>query len=240
MAQNVNSPTHHKVVALEGYITPIPDLTPAMPPGHTFALSLYESTAHTDEAVQPRVADAEILLLTVSPISAATLSPAVTPNLKLIAVMASGYDVVDVAACRARGIVVSNSPACNVDTVAEHSMGLYFAVRRNISRTQGLIRKGAWVTRAGMAVEMNTPNSNLPPSVKDEVVGILGYGGVGKRIAALCQAIGMKTVLVGGRKGHEAQEGRVSFDEVIRNASVLFLCLSSCPSKLPMSKMPSL
>ncbi|KAK3377359.1 glycerate dehydrogenase [Lasiosphaeria ovina] len=245
MARETIAPArrHHKIVALEGGITPIPDLTPAMPEGHTYELALHERTPHADAAlIASRVSDADVVITTVCPLSGATLSPVSTPHLRFVAVMASGHDVVDLAACRGRGVVVSNSPGSNVDAVAEHSIGLYFSVRRSIVHTHALTRAGQWPRRGGiLASAMYSPGGRLPLPMRDEVVGILGYGFVGKRIAELCRALGMKRVLVAGRKGGAAVGSpprvdngvcRASFGDVVRTATVLFLCLPRVPETM--------
>lgn len=117
--------------------------------------------------------------------------------------MASGHDVIAKPASLARGIVISNSPSSNVDAV------------------------DAW---------LSSPDGERPLPMREEVVGILGHGAVGKRIAELCRALGMKSILVSGRKGAaattEEENGRTGFEEVIRTASVLFLCVPRTPETM--------
>ncbi|KAK3385645.1 glycerate dehydrogenase [Podospora didyma] len=230
--------THHNIVALEGCITPIPDFTPAMPPGHTFTLTIHAHTPHSNTAlIQSRLASADIALVTVCPLTPTILSATATPNLRFISVMASGHDIVHKPSCHSRGIIVSNSPGCNVDAVAEHSVGLYFSLRRRIPFTQRLLRSGAWTANGYvMDATLNSPDGMRPLPMRDEVVGILGNGAVGRRIGELCAALGMKSVLVTGRKGAPAssapEEGRTAFGEVLRTASVLFICVPRTPETM--------
>lgn len=143
----------------------------------------------------------------------------------MVSVIASGTDTVDLAACRARGIVVGNTPHCNVVTVTEHVFALYFATRRSIMLTHNLTRAGDWAAKGSQQSTMNGPDGKAPRTCRDEVLGIVGYGAIGRNIDAMAQTLGMKT-LVAGRKGDAvAAEGRVPFETVIREASVLIVCL---------------
>lgn len=149
----------------------------------------------------------------------------------VISIIASGTDTVDLAACRARGIVVGNTPYCNVTTVTEHVLALYFATRRSIMPTNALTRAGDWVTKGSQQATMNGPDGKPPRTCHDELVGIIGYGAIGKNIESTAKLLGMKTV-VAGRKGAPAPEGRVPFETVIRECSVLIVCLPRSPETL--------
>ncbi|KAI2465885.1 D-isomer specific 2-hydroxyacid dehydrogenase [Annulohypoxylon bovei var. microspora] len=229
-AHSENSRTHHVVVALETFFVAVPPLD--LPAGHTYELREYSRTRPED--VAERIRDADILLVTVVPVPAAALRAEASPRLKMIAVVASGTDNVDLAACRARGIVVANTPHCNAVSVAEHAVALYFAARRSVALSHTLVRAGAWAKDGPLQKTLYDPDGKMPRTSRDETLGIVGYGAVGKLLETTAKALGMK-VLVSGRKGAStAPEGRTPFETLIRESSVIVLCLPRSPETLNM------
>lgn len=103
------------------------------------------------------------------------------PKLGLIACFTSGYDGIDVAWCRGRGLAVTHAPAVNHEDVADHALGLILAARREIVRGDTLLRAGGW-----------TPESRiLTPSLNGQKVGIVGMGRIGQALAERCRALRM-------------------------------------------------
>src|SRR5215207_953509 len=92
--------------------------------------------------VAGRIADADIVIVNKAEISAESIASA--PRLKLIAVAATGTDIVDLAACRERGIVVSNIRNYAIHTVPEHTFALILALRRSILAYRDSVHAGAW------------------------------------------------------------------------------------------------
>ncbi|GAP84876.2 putative glycerate dehydrogenase [Rosellinia necatrix] len=221
------SQTHWVVVALETFFCPLPDFT--LPAPHTCEFRNYERTR--PDQIAERIRDADIVIMTILPLTAEVLSAEATPRLKMISIIASGTDTVDLAACRARGIIVGNSPHCNVTTVTEHVLSLYFATRRSIVQTHLLTRRGDWAFKGTQQSTMDGPDGKPPRTCRDELVGIIGYGAIGRNIEAAARSLGMKTV-VAGRKGAPAPEGRAPFETVIRDCSVLVVCLPRSPETL--------
>ncbi|KAI1825994.1 glycerate dehydrogenase [Xylaria intraflava] len=219
--------THWVIVALETSFCPLPSIS--VPAPHTCEFRSYERTR--PDQVMERCRDADIIIMTLLPLTAELLSAEVTPRLKMISIIASGTDTVDLAACRARGIVVGNSPHCNVTAVTDHALGLYFATRRSMMRTHTLTRAGGWVIKQNQASAMNGPDSKPPKTSQEELVGIIGYGAIGRAIESTVRALGMKSIIA-GRKGVPAQAGRVPFETVIRECSVLIVCLPRSPETL--------
>ncbi|KAI3332056.1 glycerate dehydrogenase [Xylariaceae sp. AK1471] len=221
------SQTHWVIVALETVFCPLPDFT--LPAPHTCEFRDYERTR--PDQVAERIRDADIVIMTILPLTAEILSPKATPNLKMISVIASGTDTVDLAACKARGIAVGNSPHCNETAVTEHVLALYFATRRSIILTHSLIRTGDWATKRSQQRTMNGPDGKPPRTCRSELVGIIGYGGIGRTIESAVNMLGMTTVIA-GRKGVPAPEGRIPFETAIRECSVLVICLPRSPETL--------
>lgn len=227
-------PQYINIVALEAFFTPIPTLR--LPAPHTFTLREYTRT--TPEEVPSRIRDADILITTTVALRADALSPHVCPNLRLIAVMASGTDSIDLAACAERGIRVLSSPNCNVDAVAEHAVALYFATRRSILPTMRALCAGDW-PRQGTLMPRAYAAGCPPRTCRQETVAIVGFGGVGRKVAELLEGLGMK-VVVAARKGEATPDGRVSFDEALRTATVLVLCCPRSPETVGLISGPEL
>ncbi|KAI0913260.1 D-isomer-specific 2-hydroxyacid dehydrogenase family protein [Ustulina deusta] len=221
------SQTHWVIVALETFFCPLPNFT--LPAPHTCEFRNYERTR--PDQIAERIRDADVVILTILPLTAEVLSAEATPHLKMVSVIASGTDTVDLAACRARGIVVGNTPHCNVTTVTEHVLALYFATRRSIMLTHSLTRAGDWAAKGSQQSTMDGPDDKPPCTCRDEVLGIIGYGAIGRNVEATAKVLGMKT-LVAGRKGASAPEGRVPFETAIRESSVLIVCLPRSPETL--------
>lgn len=221
------------VVALETFFTPIPPLS--LPSPYAFTLAEYNKS--TTEEIPERIKDADIVITTTVPLRAASLLPEVCPRLKLIAVMASGVDSIDLAACAARGIRVLNSPGCNVEAVAEHAVALYFAVRRSIVPTMRDLRAGEWPHRGTLMT--GTYAAGRPPrACREETAVIVGYGGVGQTVAGMLGALGMKVVVAGRKGSSAAPEGRVPFTEALRTATVIVLCCPRSPETLGLFSGP--
>lgn len=172
---------HHEIVALEKQHQPLPPTGFSFPPPTTYTLTAYDSTSSRNE-LHARIHNATIIIVTTVKIDAQTLHPAITPHLRYIAVSATGTDLVDLAAAKARGIRVTNCPGANLDAVSEHAISLYFAARR---RTVLLDRKtreipSEWKRKGSVNRCMRLPDGQPPLTCREEVLGVVGYGGLGK------------------------------------------------------------
>jgi len=221
-------PAHLHIAALDNEIIPVPKLS--LPAPYTYRLTewgLSERGKPLDYYVE-RCRDAHIVLTSHISISAELVEA--LPELRAIFVMGSGYDYIEVAACRARGVHVANAPGCNSDGVAEHALATYFAARRRIPLMQNLLTSGE-LTSGRMKVMdlthmLKSPSGEFPRLASSETMGIVGYGAAGKQLERLSRGLGMK-VLIAARKGSDpVPEGRTAFETVVREATVLAIC---CP-----------
>ena len=96
------------------------------------------------------------------------------PNLGLIAVVSAGYDGVDVAWCRARGIEVTHAAGVNAEDVADHAMGLLVAGWRDLAGGDRVVKEGRWRTEDRLAPQ---------PSLTGRRLGIFGLGHIGRAVA---------------------------------------------------------
>jgi glycerate dehydrogenase len=186
-------------------------------PGFAHELVLHPRTS-TDE-VAGRIADADIVIVNKVKVPAAALDRA--KRLRLIAVAATGTDNIDLQACRAHGIVVSNIRNYAVHTVPEHTFALIFALRRSICAYRDAVRAGRWQA-AGQFCFFDHPIRDLAGST----LGIIGDGVLGQAVATLGRALGMR-VLFAGYKGRGDQGPLYTqFERTLAESDVLTL---HCP-----------
>jgi glycerate dehydrogenase len=174
----------------------------------------YGATAHKD--VASRIADAHIVITNKVPVRSAELDAA--PNLRLIAIAATGSDVVDVAACEDRGVAVSNIRGYAVNTVPEHTFALIFALRRSLVAYRDSVRNGRWL-ESGQFCYFDFPIRDLTGST----LGIIGDGTLGRSVADIGRALGMR-VLFSTYKGVAGMGPLYTpFEEVLRTSDVITL-----------------
>jgi len=116
------------------------------------------------------------------------------PRLGLIACFTAGYDGVDLAWARARGLKVSHSPGVNSEDAADHAMGLVLAAWRRIVDGDRAVRSGAWKPQEKM----------LTPSLRGRRLGIVGLGGIGVAVAERAAAFGLEIAWWGPREKPDA------------------------------------
>ena len=180
-----------KIVVLDGYT-----LNPGDNPWTAIAalgeLAVYDRTP--EEAILSRAYNADIVLTNKTLLSAATI--ATLPRLKYIGVLATGYDIVDTAAARARGIPVTNVPVYGTDAVAEHVFALLLNFWRQPQRHSDLVKEGAW-TAAGDFCFWRTPLIEL----SGRTLGLVGFGRIGRRVGELAAAFKMQVLVAAPRLG---------------------------------------
>jgi glycerate dehydrogenase len=139
------------------------------------------------------------------------------PDLRMIAVAATGYDQIDIAACREFGVVVSNLRGWCDCSVSEHVFAFALALRRNLAEQERVVRGGIWQRSAAGSLLCAHPARDLC----GDTIGIIGFGGIGKRVAGLAKAFGMK-VLVAEHKGSvSVRPGRIEFQAVLHQSDII-------------------
>jgi gluconate 2-dehydrogenase len=126
-----------------------------------------------EELVQRLQGKQGVFVTTGEPIDAALV--AACPDLKAVCSMAVGYNNIDVAACRARGIVVTNAPDVLTETTADFGFALMMAAARRITESEHFLRRGEWTKWA--------PDFFVGADVHGATLGILGMGRIGQAIA---------------------------------------------------------
>jgi D-3-phosphoglycerate dehydrogenase len=138
------------------------------------------------------------------------------PSLRLISVWGTGTDNVDLAACRARGVTVANTPGVNAHAVAEHTLALMLALARAIPAMDAAVRAGQWPRRMLTQLEGKT-------------LGVVGFGPIGVRVAALARPFGVQLLVStrgpdGGRAA-AAHARHVPFETLLRESDIVSLHL---------------
>ena len=148
---------------------------------------------------------------------------ALLPELRYIGVLATGYNVVDTAAARERGIVVTNIPAYSTPSVAQHVFALLLELTRGAGRHAALVRSGRWSAAPDFSF-WEGPQVELAGLT----IGIVGFGAIGRAVARIARAFDMQ-VLVQTRSPDPADCPEVNFvglDELFARADVVSL---HCP-----------
>ncbi|HVM59834.1 MAG TPA: D-2-hydroxyacid dehydrogenase [Verrucomicrobiae bacterium] len=138
------------------------------------------------ELIVERAKNAEIVLTNKTPLSADTLAR--LPKLKFVSVLATGYNVVDIKAAKARGVVVSNVPTYATDAVAEYVFALLLNFYRQPQLHSELIKHGEWPRREWTF--WNTPLTELAGLT----IGIVGFGRIGRRVGEIAAAFKMRVL----------------------------------------------
>lgn len=182
-------------------------------------LQVYGRTA--PDQVAERIADAEIVISNKVALRREHLQAA--PNLKMIALAATGSDNIDLDAARERQIVVSNIRDYAVRSVPEHVFALIFALRRNICAYRQSVKEGRW-QEAQQFCYFDYPIRDLAGST----LGLIGSGSLGQAVATMGRALGMK-VIFAQRRGQTIvsnADDRLPFEQVLVQADILSL---HCP-----------
>jgi glycerate dehydrogenase len=171
-----------------------------------------------DEIV-PRLRHASIAICNKLQLAQESLSQ--LPDLRLIAVAATGVDNVDLAFCRTRGIAVCNTRGYAVNSLPEHALMLMLALRRNLIAYRDDVHAGRWQEAKQFCL--------LGHSIGDlrgATLGIIGYGTLGQAMARLAQTMGMEVLIAEHKNASRVREGRLPFVEVLHCSDVISL---HCP-----------
>lgn len=147
-------------------------------------VALYSRTESEEETIR-RIGDSEIVLVNKVPITEKVL--AVCPNIRLICVQATGYNVVDCEACARRGIPVTNVPSYGTAAVAQFTFALMLELCHRIGHHDHVVHQGKWCTSSSFCF-WDTPQMELG----GKTLGIIGFGRIGRAVARLGKAFDMK------------------------------------------------
>ena len=173
-----------KIVVLDGYTENPGDLswTELEKLGQ---LTVYDRTAYEESPlIAQRIGDAEVIVTNKTPISQQTLEQC--PNLKLIAVLATGYNVIDCAAARKKGISVVNVPTYGTASVSQYSIALLLEICHHIGHHSASVHAGNWASNPDWCY-WDYPLIEL----EGKTIGIIGFGRIGQAEGRIARAMGM-------------------------------------------------
>ena len=207
-----------KIVILDGY---------ALNPGdlsweclNRFGdVTVYDRTPA--ELIIPRIGEAEIILLNKTPVTEETL--AACPSVKLICVLATGYNVVDCDAARKRGIPVCNVPAYGTAAVAQFTFSLLLELCNAVGHHSDSVHKGDWCRSIDFCY-WQTPQMELA----GKTMGIIGFGRIGRAVGTIAKAFGMRVIAYNRSRCAEGEAigEYVDLDTLFRQSDIISL---HCP-----------
>ncbi|MCI8936279.1 MAG: D-2-hydroxyacid dehydrogenase [Lachnospiraceae bacterium] len=181
-------------------------------------MTAYPNTTAAD--VKEKVKDAEIIVANKAPLNEETLKDA--RQVKLICEFATGYDNVDLAYCKKRGIKVANVVNYSTDAVAQHTFALCFYVLEKLRHYDEYVKSGAY------AAQDRFSNFDLPfTELAGKTWGIIGMGNIGKKVAKIAQAFGCRVIFYSASGNSTCTDyERVSFDTLLIESDFVSL---HCP-----------
>ncbi|NQU11328.1 D-2-hydroxyacid dehydrogenase [bacterium] len=208
-----------RIVVLDGHT-----LNPGDNPWEAVAalgdLTVHERTP--PDQIVARARDAEIVLTNKTPLTAATLAD--LPRLRFVAVLATGYNIVDVTAARQRGVPVANVPVYGTDAVAQFVFALLLELCHHVGAHHAAVHGGRW-TRSADFCFWDHPLRELAGST----IGIVGFGRIGRRVGEIAHAFGMSVLAADQVQDRSPQNQPFawrSVDEIFAEADVVSL---HCP-----------
>ncbi|MGX7367725.1 D-2-hydroxyacid dehydrogenase [Enterococcus casseliflavus] len=213
-----------KIVVLDGYALNPGDLS-----WHGFEelgeVTVYDRTSYTDkQEIIERIGDAEAILTNKTPITADVLKAC--PQLTYIGVLATGYNVVDLAAAKEQGITVTNIPSYSTNAVAQATFALLLEVTNQVGHHNRSVHQGDWQTSKDFSY-WQTPLMELA----GKTIGLIGYGAIAQAVATIAHAFQLKVIYFNHRpKPAQADWAKqVSLAELYQDADIISLHVPQFP-----------
>lgn len=178
----------------------------------------HPATPQNTAAVIEALGEAEICITNKIRITPAILAGC--PKLRYVCVAATGYDCIDLQACREHGVIVSNVPGYSKQSVAESVIASIFALRRNLMLYQSLGRH-VWQQSSHFCV-----HDRPIRDIRGAVLGIFGNGAIGAEVAQMARALGMQVLFAEHRGRSDLRSRYTRFESVIEQSDILTL---HCP-----------
>lgn len=207
-----------KIVVLDGYALNPGDLSWEVL-DQFGSVTVYDRTP--EDLTAQRIGDADIILLNKTPITSDILDAC--PSVRLICVLATGYNVVDCQAARERGIPVCNVPAYGTAAVAQFTFALLLELCHAVGHHSDSVHRGDWCGSSDFCYWL-TPQMELA----GKTMGIIGFGRIGRAVGTIASAFGMEVLAYNRSRCPEGEAiGRyVELDELLAKADIVSL---HCP-----------
>lgn len=185
------------------------------------ALTVYPQGALDPQEVIRRIGDAEIVLTNKTPVCRFVFENC--PNMKLLCVVATGYNVVDTQAAKDHGVPVCNVPAYGTEMVAQFAIGLLLEICHHVQLHNESVHAGEWESCPNFCY-WKMPIMELA----GKTMGIIGFGRIGRAVGRIAKALGMTVLATGSRKCPEGEQiaEYVDLDTLLTRADVVSL---HCP-----------
>ncbi len=214
-----------KIVVLDGYTENPGDISWA-PLEELGDVTIYDRTSYTESPlIAERIGDAEIAVINKTPVSRATIDSC--PALKAIAVLATGYNVVDCDYAREKKIPVMNVPVYGTDNVSQYAVALLLEVCSHIGHHNDSVHSGAWARNADWCY-WDYPMIE----VSGKTAGIIGLGRIGINTAKILTAMNVRVLAydpIQSEAGSQAAE-YTGLDDLLSESDFIFLHCTLLPS----------
>lgn len=213
-----------KIVVLDGYTENPGDLS-WDELGKLGELTVYDRTSYVEAPViAERIGDAEVVITNKTPISKETFDKC--PGIKLVAMLATGYNVVDYTYARQKGIPVVNVPTYGTASVGQYAIALLLEICHHIGYHSQTVHDGKWASH----IDWCYWDHSLI-ELDGKTAGIIGFGRIGQTTGRIAKALGMNVLandLYPNDSGRAIAE-YVSLDELLTNSDVVFLHCNLTP-----------
>lgn len=197
-----------------------------------FSHTWQEYPTSTSAQLPQRLHKTTIAITNKVPLLADTLS--VLPNLKMIAVAATGTDIIDLDYCKAHNIVVSNVRRYTLHSVAEHTFALILALRRQLFAYRQTLLNGDW-----QSAKIFCLFTHRILDLHESRLGIIGGGALGQAVADLGRAFGMEVVFAERKYSDpSSRPAYLGFDEIVQSSDIISLHCPLNPDTQHMIAMP--
>ena len=187
-------------------------------------LTVYDRTSYVESPlIAERISNAEIVITNKTPISRTTIDKC--PNIRLIAVLATGYNVVDYNYAAEKGIPVVNVPTYGTASVSQFSIALLLEICHHIGHHDKTVHEGKWAENADPLIEL-----------EGKTMGIIGFGRIGQAEGRIAKALGMNVIaydLYPNESGRVIAD-YVTLDELFANSDVISLHCNLTPENTEM------
>ncbi|MBO6269833.1 MAG: D-2-hydroxyacid dehydrogenase [Clostridium sp.] len=185
-------------------------------------LTVYDRTSYVDSPlIAERLGDAEVAVINKTPITKATIDAC--PNLKCIAVLATGYNVVDYNYAKEKGIIVQNVPTYGTQIVGQYAVGLLLEICSHYGHHDKTVKEGRWESNVDWCY-WDYPMIEL----YGKTAGIIGLGRIGQATAKILNALNMKVIAYDAFQSESGKQVAeyVDLDTLLAQSDVIFL---HCP-----------
>lgn len=180
-------------------------------------LTIYDRTPANQ--ITERCYDADIILTNKVPFGRTAIES--LPRLKLICVVATGYNIIDILVAKERGIMVCNVPGYGTASVSQHVFALLLELTNHVGENAASVKAGEW-QRSEDWCYTKAPVTEL----EGKTMGIVGFGDIGRRVAAISNALGMKVIYYSPSKKNSSEAVPVSLENLFAQSDVITL---HCP-----------